>query len=188
VTHRDALDTARELGDRRAEGSVNYNLGVVARDSERFDEALEHVARARDAWRDAGNDRGLALVDGVIATIRLRMGDRAAAREHATAALMSLAGTGYTEAIVEQLETIAMLDVLERGYCRAARLIGQADRRRGADQMVRPPLDQRDIDRAMSVIREHLGADTDGILAEGERLSLDAAALLALERRADVPA
>lgn len=88
---------------------------------------------------------------------------------------------------MEQLETIAILDTGDREYVRAAQLIGQADHRRDSNSLLRPPVDERDVQDALSVLREHLGTDIERHLADGGQMRLDDAIALAMGAEAPQP-
>ena len=58
TTSQHALTAARELGERRAEGSALNNLGMALREVRRFDEAIEAQTQAATIAHELGERRG----------------------------------------------------------------------------------------------------------------------------------
>ncbi len=180
ATLSDALITARTLSDRRAEGSISYNLALLARNAGALDVAQTRLATALSAWHDVGDQRGMALANGLAATVMLRMGDPREARAWVKRSLEMLRGTGHAEAIVEQLETVAALDALGGNHVRSARLLGASDAVRRSQRLIRPPNEEYETQRTRDAIYAALGGVAGEELGAGERMSLDDAVALAL--------
>jgi hypothetical protein len=119
-------------------------------------------------------------VHGLAASVLLRTGEHDQACERVAQSLRMLRGTPYLEAMIEQLETVAVLDTPHGDLRRVARLIGHADATRARERMLRPPVDDDDVQRALRTVRASLGDETETELLLGTRLSTAQAVELAL--------
>ncbi|HEX2766965.1 MAG TPA: tetratricopeptide repeat protein [Candidatus Limnocylindria bacterium] len=87
ATAREALDEAVAAGDVASQGWAEVSLAETSRKGGRFDEAEEHLARARERFTAAGVDEGTGQVLHLAGTVAAQRGDYAAARERYTESL-----------------------------------------------------------------------------------------------------
>ncbi len=83
----EALAIHREVGDRRNEGKVLGNLGLLSLDQGRMAEACEHLEAALAIQREVGNRRVEGIVLDSLGTLHRRLGRMEEARAHFEAAL-----------------------------------------------------------------------------------------------------
>jgi predicted ATPase/class 3 adenylate cyclase len=85
--YEEALDIARELGDRYAEAEGLYNMGYPPAYEGNFDEAIEHIRQSRALFEELGVTRGLADCLWLLAIVARLEGDYLKARELAERSL-----------------------------------------------------------------------------------------------------
>ena len=101
-SHLIALASARRAGDRRAEGWILNNLGMVYSQQQHIDEAISRFEEALEMRREIGDLRGQAISTINIADASLRLGRSAEALEqlHQALSLQREAGYRYGEGAV----------------------------------------------------------------------------------------
>lgn len=77
----------REVGDRRFEGVLLGNMGVMDDEQGRLDRACEHLERALEIHREVGNRRFEAIVLGNLGSVDLEQGRLEEARDQGERAL-----------------------------------------------------------------------------------------------------
>ncbi|MET7422631.1 tetratricopeptide repeat protein [Dactylosporangium sp. NPDC005555] len=81
VLHSHALEAARRLGDRAAEGAALNHIGATYRRSGQYVEAGEHHSQALAVSRAVGDDAGVARSLSQLGAISWRLGDYQAAQD-----------------------------------------------------------------------------------------------------------
>lgn len=101
-SHLVALASARQAGDRRAEGWTLNNLGMVYSQQQHIDEAISRFEEALEIRREIGDLRGQAISTINIADANLRLGRSTEALEqlHQALSLQREAGYRYGEGAV----------------------------------------------------------------------------------------
>ena len=77
--HRRAQEILHELGHARHSATAATNLGVIAKDLGRFEDAIQHQRRARAMYEHVGDRRGMAFAEANLGILSLEMGDPATA-------------------------------------------------------------------------------------------------------------
>ncbi len=95
--HGEALTLLQGLGQVRYTAQVSSNLGVVAKDLGRLDEARVHLRRARAMFQHLGDARGAALADANLGIASLEAGDAELAVRRLSAACDELVRLGHRE-------------------------------------------------------------------------------------------
>jgi predicted ATPase/class 3 adenylate cyclase len=85
--YEEALDIARELGDRYAEAEGLYNMGYPPAYEGNFPEAIENIRQSRVLYEELGEKRGLADCLWLLAIVARLEGDNPTARELAERSL-----------------------------------------------------------------------------------------------------
>ncbi|MFQ6148169.1 tetratricopeptide repeat protein [Streptomyces seoulensis] len=101
----EALPLRRRLGDRRGEGLVLYNIGLVHRDLGELDQAAAVLRESIAVKEEAGDTRGVARGYSAIGEVESLSGHHAEALSHLLRARAMLVGTGDRtfEALAERL-------------------------------------------------------------------------------------
>lgn len=117
----EALPLRRRLGDRRGEGLVLHNIGLVHRDLGDLDQAAAVLRESIAAKEEAGDTRGVARGYSAIGEVESLSGHHAEAISHLLRARAGLAGTGDRafEALTERLLGEAQLRSGDRTAARA---------------------------------------------------------------------
>lgn len=170
---------AQDVGTGQAIGMVENASGLLARREGRLAEARRHHERAVEEYRRIGADGGVAYAAGSMAYVAALQGDAAASVAAAQTSLDAAERDGDLLGIAFALEAGAAALAASGDPGVASRLLGAADAIRRGRGLPMPPAERWDVDHAVAVAREDLGASGyDEAFASGSRLGADEAAAL----------
>jgi predicted ATPase len=176
----DSLVQHQADSDRNGHGFALDGLGLVA--LRRGDAALakERLHQALTLQQEVEDSRYIAIALRDLGLVALAQGDRPRADELFRESLALRKDLGEKQGIAESLEGLASTAQEPQ---RAARLFGAAEALRESIGAPVPPVEQPDVQRAVTAVRAQMGAAAiDAAWAEGRKLPLEKAVKYALAK------
>jgi predicted ATPase/DNA-binding XRE family transcriptional regulator len=150
---------SERVGDRIERGNNLVGLGELARDAGELEQAESYYREALDIFREARNDRFVALGLNSLGLVAHLRGDVARALALHRESLALFRTSDYTLGMVEALEAIAS-DLCDFGEIeRAATLYGGIDAWRTAAGAPIPPPERPTYNRNLTALRGALGEE-----------------------------
>jgi predicted ATPase/DNA-binding SARP family transcriptional activator len=180
-----ALGLAAEQGYRAGEIFAGIVLGFAARRSGDLDAAEAHLRRLLETAprQDGGPAVHVPMVLAELGFVAERRGDAAAALRLHLEALDLAAQLDAPRDTAGALEGLAGALALAGDHARAAEVLGAAAAARRTNSLPPAPAELADIDRVSATCLAVLGGDGfAAAVARGERLTPEAARLVAVER------
>jgi tetratricopeptide (TPR) repeat protein len=171
----------RELGNRVGEAYVLINFGTLAYWQGNYKLAITYYEEAMALFDKLGLTMSYWPRVHMAYTF-LREGDFTQAREYFELGIHLFQEEGNVIGVIFALEGIACLQLDQGKAERATRLIGWADTMREKIGNPRPPVEQADVDKAITVCLAKMGeAAFSDVYEEGEKMSLEEAVDYAVE-------
>lgn len=162
--HEENLTLARSLNDPGSIAGALGNLGDVLRYRGEYERAHRVLDESLALLRTLQNRQGMATT--LYSLGRLALAENSPAHDYFVQSLHLFAEVGNYTSMAEVLEGLAVAAEKNEAYGRLARLLGAADRLRGAAEAPPPPVDRPANEAARQAARAALG---EGAFAAASR-------------------
>ncbi|HET9221890.1 MAG TPA: tetratricopeptide repeat protein, partial [Roseiflexaceae bacterium] len=171
----------RQLGEKHGLATSTMNLGQVALAQGDYELAGALAAEGLSIYQDVGNTWGIAWVRYLQGSTALKQDDDARASVFLAESLALLWELEYKNDVPRCLEGLGGVAVVQGQLERAATLFGAAEALRESINVLMPPSERADYDRAVAAARAQLGEDAFAAAWEaGRALPLEQAIEVAL--------
>jgi hypothetical protein len=177
----EALGRARRRGDRR---QVAFALEIrgEAISTEQDDAARSDLVESLQLYRELGDQGGLLTVENFLGRLDALQGRYQAARLHYVASLRISKDWGWMARIAQSLDGLVGVAAGQGQTERPLRLAAAAAHLRDLAGIETAPIEQAELDRALTSLRETLAEDAaSAASAEGEAMTLMQAVAYALK-------
>jgi hypothetical protein len=149
----------RQLGEKHGLATSTMNLGHVALAQGDYELASALAAEGLSLYQDVGNTWGIAWVRYLQGSTALKQDDDARASVFLAESLALLWELEYKNDVPRCLEGLGGVAVVQGQLERAATLFGAAEALRESINVLMPPSERADHDRAVAAARAQLGED-----------------------------
>ena len=176
----ETLELYRQLGNVGGESNVSGMYGSIAYWQGDYEQAYVYYQKAVLLRENDGTYFSLWPRVGMAYAL-LRMGNIAKAKEQLGNSAQAFSRAGVLVGVVFSIEGFASLYVNQGQTKRAVQLLAWADAMREQNQNSRPSVEQRSVEKDMSLIFSQIsGADFEEAYERGREMSVDQALALAL--------
>jgi tetratricopeptide (TPR) repeat protein len=173
--HQRALDLRTALGDRRAIGVSQTNLGMIASLQGLYGEARERFDEAIRLNREVGDTWMVAICHNNLGNALRGLGDHTGARQHYAESVRAYRDYDDRWALAFLVEDVAVLATVLGEHERAISLIGAADGLRDEIGAPRPPALEEELAEALAGASVALGERAVPLRDAGRAQGLQAA-------------
>jgi hypothetical protein len=178
----ESLATERDLEDKHGIHLSLAWLGWVTHDQGNYEGARVLLEEGLAIGREVGNRHTISGLGAILGKAAAQSGDDETARERLKESMAVSQELGHGWGIAMALEGWGAMAVAQGASERAARLLGAAERLRGAIGRPLPLADRPQRDRSVAAVRDALGEQAFAAAwAAGRAMSIDAAVAFALE-------
>jgi predicted ATPase len=183
---REALDFIRKIDNPRLNALTFYARASYARMAGDLEKAKEFYLLAIDSHGKLNDHWASSRAMSDLAHVLRREGDMDGAEAYYRQTILKWQEQGHRPAVAHQLECFAYIAIGRGQYGHAARLLGAAtETRERLDAVSTDPQEVAELAQALEQLAETMGeAERDEAIAEGRRMDLDDAVLLALNGNA----